>query len=125
MGVERADTAVQEKMKERKRWDKIARLPSGVWNALDLLAKDAFADDARSGDEVSYWTPKERDSNMHTTTACLRLKIAGATVREGARLVLERNERVQIAKITGQLSPERYEQMITTLSEVIDENTPK
>lgn len=125
MGIERAEAAVQEKMKERKRRDKIAQLPSGVWEALGLLAKDAFEEDARAGDEASWWVPRECDSQIDTATACLKLKIAGVSPVEGASLVLARNGRVQTAMLTGQISQTRYKQMITNLSEVIDENTPK
>lgn len=123
--LKQAKKEVAAKLREAEKRRKIAQLPCGVWDALSLLAKDAFAEDARAGDEASWWVPKERDSQIDTKTACLKLKIAGASPIEGARLVLEQNDRVQTAKLTGQISPERYEQMITALSEVIEANTPK
>lgn len=95
----------------------LSLVPNEAYKAVGTLLKDVFPEDAREGDEASWWVPQE--DLMDLQTACIKFKIAGVDHKELAKIILVQNPRIRAARTLGGMPDNQFESMRSRLAEVI------
>ena len=127
--IKREDRARSEVKKELQRIVNratrevdLSRVPPEAFQAVATLVKDVFSEDAREGDEASWWVPQE--GVMDLATACIKFKIAGVDHNQLSKMILEQNPRIKAARVLGSVSDSQFEFMHARLSDAIFPHYP-